>query len=128
MEYVTLVVILVLAEYLYFMGAVGKARQTLEIKAPATTGNEQFERYFRVQANTVEQLIVFIPAIYLAAMFAHEIAAALTGCLFLIGRALYSRAYVNNPDKRTLGMVMGYIATVLLLLGALVGVVKSILG
>ena len=127
MEYVTLVVILALAEYLFFMGAVGKARGTFEIKAPATTGNEQFERYFRVQANTVEQLIVFIPAIYLAAMYTNEIAAALTGCLFLVGRALYYRAYVNDPSKRALGMVTGYIATVLLLLGALVGVVVSML-
>ena len=128
MEYVTLVVILALAEYLYFMGAAGNARRRYDIKAPATTGNVQFERYLRVQANTLEQLIVFIPAIYLAAMYTNEAAAAATGSFFLVGRALYYRGYVKDPAKRAPGMMLGYIATLLLVLGALVGVLLSILG
>ena len=127
MEYVTVIVIIALAEYLFFMAAVGKARGQCEIKAPATIGNETFERYFRVQQNTIEQLIVFIPAIYLCGYFLHDLGAAILGVFFIVGRALYFKAYVNEPAKRGPGMIIGYFATVLLLLGALVGVIRSLL-
>jgi hypothetical protein len=62
MIFVHLVIGVALLEFLYFGFAVGRARETYGIKAPATTGNEMFERYYRVQMNTLEQLIIFIPA------------------------------------------------------------------
>jgi glutathione S-transferase len=127
MEYVTLVVIVALAEYLYFMFVVGKARARYNISAPATTGDVNFERHFRVQANTIEQLIVFIPAVYLAGYYLNAIAAAAIGCFFIIGRILYYRAYVTDPARRGPGMVIGYFATVLLVLLALIGVVLDLL-
>ncbi len=126
MEYISLVVIIALIEYLFFQGVVGKARGDYQIKAPAITGDQNFERKFRVQQNTLEQLIVFIPAIYLAGIYANEIAAALLGSLFLIGRPIYYRGYVNNPSRRGTGMLIGYIPTVLLLLMALVGSIIKI--
>ncbi len=126
MEYISLVVIMALIEYLFFQGMAGKARGQYQIKAPAIIGNENFERTLRVQQNTLEQLIIFIPVIYLAGFYANEIAAALLGSLFLIGRPLYYKAYINDPSKRGPGMLIGYIPTVLLVLMALVGVILKI--
>jgi glutathione S-transferase len=123
MEYISLVVIIALIEYLFFQGMAGKARGQYQIKAPAIIGNENFERSLRVQQNTLEQLIIFIPVIYLAGFYANEIAAALLGSLFLIGRPLYYKSYINDPSKRGPGMLIGYIPTVLLALMALVGVI-----
>ena len=68
MPFVHLVIGAALLEYLWFAFAVGKARETYKVSAPATTGNEIFERNFRVQMNTLEQLIIFIPSILI---FAH---------------------------------------------------------
>lgn len=123
MEYISLVVIIALIEYLFFQGMAGKARGQYQIKAPAIIGNENFERSLRVQQNTLEQLIIFIPVIYLAGFYANEIAAALLGSMFLIGRPLYYKSYINDPSKRGPGMLIGYIPTVLLALMALVGVI-----
>lgn len=127
MLYVALVVILALLEYVVFTALVGKARGTHSVDAPAVTGNEKFERMFRAHQNTLEQLIVFLPAIYLCAHYAHALSAAGIGLLFVIGRFLYFRAYVNEPSSRVVGMVMTMGANALLLLGALGGVIRSLL-
>ena len=68
MAYVTAIVMLALVQYFYFIIEVGRARGRFGVAAPATSGNEEFERYFRVQQNTLEQLIMFIPAIYATAV------------------------------------------------------------
>ena len=123
MKYVTLVVIIALLEYLFFTMKTGKARMESGLKAPAVTGNEMFERCFRVQQNTLEQLIVFIPAIYICGTYLHELGAAGIGLLFITGRALYFRAYISDPEQRGPGMVLTGLASVLLLLGGLIGVI-----
>jgi len=127
MEYVALVVIVALIEYMFFTMQVGRARIKYEIKAPATTGNEIFERFFRVQQNTLEQLILFIPSIYLFAVYVHEITAAVLGLFFIIGRALFFKHYTTSPDKRAAGMILGMLANTVLLLGALIGILISII-
>ena len=67
MAWIQLVTLLALAEYFWFAFAVGEARVKYAVKAPATSGNEHFERYFRVQQNTLELLVVFLPALWIAA-------------------------------------------------------------
>ncbi len=121
MEYISLVVIIALIEYLYFQGMVGKARGEYQIKAPAITGDQNFERIFRVQQNTLEQLIVFIPAIYIAGIYTHALTAAGIGSLFIIGRPIYFKSYIQDPSTREMGMLIGYVPTVILVLMALVG-------
>jgi len=128
MEYVTLVVIVALFEYVFFTMRTGKARMDSGLKAPAVTGDEMFERFFRVQQNTIEQIVVFIPSIYICAIYLHELAAAVIGLLFIIGRALYFRSYTTAPEKRGPGMIITVLSNVLLLLGGLAGVVLELIG
>jgi hypothetical protein len=126
MIFVHLVIIVALLEFVWFGIAVGKARETYSVKAPATTGNEMFERYFRVQMNTLEQLIVFIPAIVLFARYVEPRIAAGLGVVFLIGRFWYFRQYVRNPGKRTIAFAISYLPSLVLLAGALIGAALSL--
>jgi uncharacterized membrane protein YecN with MAPEG domain len=118
---VHLVIAVALVEFLFFGFAVGKARETYSVKAPATTGNEMFERYFRVQMNTLEQLIVFIPGILLFALYVDTRIAAALGLVYLIGRAWYFKAYVRDPSKRSWGFALSFLPVIILLLGGLIG-------
>jgi len=121
MPFVHLVIGAALVEYMWFAFAVGKARETYKVAAPATTGNEIFERNYRVQMNTLEQLIIFIPSILLFAHYFDARIAAAIGAIFLIGRVVYFRAYVQDPKRRSLGFALSFLPTVVLLVGALVG-------
>ena len=121
MALVHLVLVLALAEFFFFLNAVGSARRRFGVKAPATTGHETFERIFRVQMNTLEQLVIFVPSLLLFAAYVNPAIAAALGALFVIGRALYYRGYVRDPRQRELGFMLSAIPNVALLLGALVG-------
>jgi len=117
MPYVHLVIGLALLEFMLFGYAVGRARARYKVPAPATAGHEVFERYFRVQMNTLEQLVVFLPAILLFARYVNPWAAAALGALFIIGRALYFRGYTQAPESRHAGFVLSAIPNVTLLIG-----------
>lgn len=125
MPYVHIVVCLALAEFLWFALAVAGARGRYKVVAPAVTGNETFERYLRVQMNTLEQLIVFIPAILLFGQYLSPFIAAGLGVVFLIGRAIYFFAYVKDPKKREIGFSLSFLPTVILLGGAIFGSVRA---
>jgi uncharacterized MAPEG superfamily protein len=118
---------LALVEYIYFGVAVGRARVRHGVEAPAVTGDENFERFFRAHQNTLEQLVPFVPAIYAAAYYANELAAVALGVLFLISRALYFRSYIADPTKRGPGMLGSMASTVLLIAMALVGATRDAL-
>jgi uncharacterized membrane protein YecN with MAPEG domain len=122
MKLVTLVAALALVEYAVFFILAGRARGRYGVAAPATTGHPTFERYFRVQNNTVEQLVIFLPALFMCGYFASEVAAAALGLVFILGRALYARGYVVDPAKRGPGFLLTIAANFLLLLGGIVGV------
>ena len=121
MEYAAFIILLALAQYLYFTMRVGLARGKFGVKAPATSGHEIWERVYRVQQNTLEQLVMFIPAMIAFSMYASSRWALLPGVLFLIGRQLYSFEYVKNPDSRTPGMALSLLSNVVLVIGALIG-------
>jgi uncharacterized MAPEG superfamily protein len=126
MASVHLVIGLALAQFLYFLNAVGRARARYQVPAPATTGHEVFERYFRVQMNTLEQLVIFLPAILLFAAYVNAYVAAALGVLFIIGRALYFRDYVRAPAKREIGFLLTVIPNSALLVGGLIGVLVAL--
>jgi uncharacterized membrane protein YecN with MAPEG domain len=127
MALVAIVAALALIEYSLFALNVGRARGRYGVKAPATTGHELFERAYRVHQNTLEQLVVFLPSLYLFASFVHELIAAALGLVFVVGRALYARGYLADPEKRGPGFGIGYLASNALLLGGLVGALVAAL-
>ncbi len=127
MAYVELVMMLALLEFLLFGFAVGRARTRHHVPAPATAGHEVFERYFRAHTNTLEQLVVFLPSIWLFARYVNAWAAVALGVLFIAGRALYFRGYVQAPESRHAGFVLSAIPNVTLLTGALIGTVRAAL-
>src|ERR1700733_6007191 len=118
---VHLVIGIALLEFLFFGFAVGKAREIYGVKAPATSGNEMFERYFRVQMNTLEQLVVFVPGIVLFPLYVEPRIAAGLGLVFVIGRAWYFRQYVRDPGKRSVAFGLSFLPVVILLVGGLIG-------
>ena len=118
---IAIVGLLALAQYLLFSLQVGMARGQYEIEAPAVSGHPVFERRLRVQQNTLEQLILFLPSLWLFGIYVSAFFGALLGLVFIVGRFLYSAGYVTEPGKRTLGFAIGFLVQVTLLLGALIG-------
>src|SRR2546429_9838898 len=102
MPFVHLVIALALVEFFLFGVAVARARARYNIPAPATTGNEVFERYFRVQMNTLEQLVVFVPAVLLFPRYVNAHVAAVLGGVVLLRRAPSFQGYVKAPQARHL--------------------------
>ena len=119
MEYVVAVVMLALLQYTWFGIEVGRARGRFEVPAPATTGHENFERFFRAHQNTTEQLVVFLPAMFACAYLVNETLAAAMGLLFVIGRLMYFRGYTNPEKSRSLGFGLGLIANTVMILATL---------
>ena len=127
MEWIAIVTILALVEFMWLGMRVGAARGKYEIKAPATIGNDIFERHYRVQHNTLEQLVVFLPALWLFGSYVSGGVGALIGVVFLVGRAMYAFAYVEDRAKRSTGFMLTFLPSLLLLLGGLGGAVMAML-
>ena len=106
---------------------VGKARGKYGIKAPATTGSPDFERVFRVQMNTLENAVMFLPALWLFAAFVSEVWAAALGTVWLVARVWYAFAYRQDAAKRGPAFGLSMAAFGVLILGAAWGVVKGFL-
>src|SRR5271170_5652016 len=123
MNLVSLVAILALLEYAILGLLVGQARGKYNVPAPAITGDPTFERYFRVHQNTMEQLVVLIPAMFIFASYLSPLVAAALGLLFVAARAIYARGYINNPEKRATGAAITFIVNAILLVGGLIGIV-----
>jgi hypothetical protein len=127
MAYVDIVTALALLQFLIFGIKVARARTRFGVKAPAITGNETFERYFRVQQNTLEQLIVFVPALYLFSRYFNPAIAAALGVVYLIGREIFAAGYVKDPAKRHVGYGLTFLPMVILLVGGIVGAVRFLI-
>lgn len=127
MEIVAIVSALILIEYWVISYLVGVARGKTGLKAPAMQGAPEFERINRVQQNTLEQLIVMLPAMWLFAFYVRPMIAAGLGVLFLVARIIYCRAYVREPSGRGPGFAIGQIAQAILLLGGLIGAILALL-
>jgi glutathione S-transferase len=126
MPYIDIVTALAVLQFIVFGFRVGSARSKYGVKAPAITGNDTFERYFRVQQNTLEQLIVFIPAIYIFAKYWSPLVGASLGVVYLAGREVYAFTYVKDPAKREVGYGMTFLPMVILLGGALIGAARAL--
>ena len=125
---VYVVMALALLEYFTFSILVGQARGKYNVPAPATSGHPVFDRTFRVHQNTLEQLIIFVPAMMMFSTFVSAQIAAGLGLVFVVGRALYFRGYVAEASKRGVGFAVGALAQIVLLLGSLIGAGMKALG
>jgi hypothetical protein len=128
MAYVDIVTALALLQFMVFGFKVAKARGRYGVAAPAVAGNETFERYFRVQQNTLEQLIVFLPGLYLFSHCYSPLIAAALGVIYLIGREIYAMTYVKDPKKREVGYVLTVLPMVILIFGGLFGAIRQLAG
>ena len=127
MEYVAIVTGIALLQVFIFSFKVGKAREKTGTNAPAMSGPPEFERACRVHQNTIEQLVIFIPALWMFANYVRPDVAAGIGLVFVIGRQIYSGAYVADPGNRTLGFATGALAMMVLVIGAIGGAVMNLL-
>ena len=127
MEFVAVVAVLALLQYILFGSLVGKARGRFGVNGPAVTGHPVFERYFRVQMNTLELLIALLPGLWLFAHYVSPVWAALLGTVYLVGRFEYLRSYVADPARRGAGFGLSLLPILALLIGALIGAVSALL-
>jgi glutathione S-transferase len=119
-----------LAALILYIGTavmVARARGRHGIKPPATTGHPEFERALRVQSNTLEQLVPFLAALWLTAVFWAPLPAAILGIVWLFARVVYAAGYYRAAEKRMAGFVLGILALVLLFIGAGYGLVRMAL-
>ena len=126
MMWVELVTVLAVLQCLVFSFLVGGAREKFKIEAPATSGNEIFERRHRVHMNTIEQLIVFLPCLWIAAHYSNPARIAAIGAVFLVGRVFYYTGYVKDPKKRGPGFGISFLSVASLLIYALVDVIRAL--
>ena len=99
--------------YMVTVFQVGRARTKYKVYAPATTGDPAFERYFRVQMNELENIVVFLPSMWIYAVMGNPRIAAILGAVYLAGRIVYAIGYWSEARRRALGY---YVATTALAL------------
>jgi len=128
MELVAIVIGLALMEYVWFSMRCGQIRGRREVAAPAMSGDPEFERALRVQYNTIEQLVVFVPGMLLFGWYVDGLVAAGVGLVFILGRFLYARAYWADPAKRGPGFLLTVLANAVLLLGGVAGALWAYAG
>jgi glutathione S-transferase len=126
MQYVAIVTLLLLVQYTVYTLMCGMARGKDTVVAPATSGDETFERAFRVQMNTLEQMAVTIPAMWICAHFYSPLWAAGLGVVFMIGRLVYRQAYMKDPATRGAGMGIGFLANMALIVLGLWGAIGQL--
>ncbi|MCC6915114.1 MAG: MAPEG family protein [Rhodospirillaceae bacterium] len=124
--YTAIVLCLGLIVYIWTMLRVGRARAQFKINAPVMTGPVEFERVLRVHGNTLEQLVIFVPALALFAAAWGDSPAALLGVFWPIGRVIYAVRYYAGVN-RSLGFGLSFIATMVMLVGALAGAIMKAL-
>jgi glutathione S-transferase len=125
MEPVVIVILLALVEYTVLAAQVGRARAKYGIKAPAITGHDVFERTFRVHQNGLENLVIFVPAVWIFGAYVSPVWAAALGVVYVVARVLYARGYVAAAEKRGPGAGISGITNIVLLLGGLFGVIRT---
>ena len=126
MEYVAIVTMLLLIQYTMYSLMCGFARGKDTVVAPATSGDETFERAFRVQMNTLEQMAVTLPAMWVCAYFFSPLWAAGLGVMFMVGRLVYRQAYMRDPATRGTGMAIGFLANMAMIVLSLWGAIGQL--
>ena len=121
------VVVLTVLLLFFVTWQVGRARGRYGIRAPATTGNEHFERVFRAQMNTIESTVLFLPALWLATQYSSALLAGIGGLVWVAGRFWYALAYAQAANKRGAGFIISMLAALALLLAGSWGLLRVLL-
>jgi glutathione S-transferase len=121
--YTPIVTLLAVIFYFFLATRVAEARAKFDVKLPATTGNPDFERIFRVHMNTLEWTPIFLVSLWLCAVYLSDIAAAVLGLVWIVGRTMYFTGYKSAVEKRLPGFFVQAAACLLLLIGAGIGTV-----
>ncbi|MCB9641347.1 MAG: MAPEG family protein [Myxococcales bacterium] len=116
-----------LAVYYYTMFRVSGARYKYKVPVPQTTGNLDFERFFRVQQNTVEQLVFFVPALWLFSFYVSPMWGGILGGVWALGRFIYAQGYYAEAKKRGPGFAISSLTGVVLWVGALINIIRALL-
>ncbi|MEP0355992.1 MAPEG family protein [Paraglaciecola sp.] len=127
MHYIELIALFAVSQYLLFGAMTGNARRKSGLAAPAISGSVEFEKMYRVQMNTLEMLVAFLPALFVAGQHQNPVWMAAIGCVYLVGRFIYWRAYISNPSSRTQGFMLTLIPIVVLAALAIFSVVNALL-
>jgi glutathione S-transferase len=122
-HFTALVTCLAILFYFFTSTRVAKARKAFGIKVPAISGNPDFERVFRVQANTLEWMPIFLPSLWLFAIYVSDPVAAVLGLVWIGGRVLYMTGYSQAAAKRSPGFAIQALAAIVLWVGALGAIV-----
>jgi uncharacterized MAPEG superfamily protein len=127
MDWVVVITVLASLQFVWFGIQVGSMRAKHEVKAPAMSGAPEFERMFRVHYNTMEQLVVFLPALWLYAYMVNPIWGAGIGVVYLVGRFVYRAAYLKDPSGRSLGFALSSLPAMVMLVWVLVVAVGKLI-
>ena len=125
-NYTALVTLVAILVYFWMSLRVGQARGKFGVQAPAITGHPEFERHFRVHANTGEWMLIFLPSLWLFSIYVSDLVAAGAGLVWCVGRVLYMTGYVQDPKNRSRGFLIQALATAVLLFGSLGWIVWDI--
>jgi glutathione S-transferase len=125
--YTAAVTLLALLLYAVLFGNVGRTRAKTGVKAPAVTGNPQFERAYRVQMNTLEQMMFFLPSMWLYALLLNDIGAAVGGLIWIAARIHYAVSYLRDPEARGPGAMVSVLASFGLFIGGAYAVVRALI-
>jgi glutathione S-transferase len=127
-HYTSAVTVLVVLFYFFIATRVPLARRKFNVQLPAITGHPEFERVFRVHMNTLEWLPIFLPSLWLCAIYLSDVAAAALGLVWIVGRALYFVGYAKAVKGRVPGFFVQAVACFLLLVGAVAGMITRFAG
>ncbi len=122
-----LVTALALLVYAGIFMTTARARARYGIQAPAVTGAPEFERAFRIQQNTLEQLIWFLPSLWLFAFYVSPTWGGILGLVWIGGRIHYALSYYRDPEARGPGFITGFASAAVLLVGAFFGILADLL-
>lgn len=123
----TLAILLAIIVYFVLGGIVGAARAKYGVEAPASSGHPEFDKRNRVHMNTLEQLVIFVPAAMLAAPVLGDAIAGGLGLIWTVGRYAYARAYYRDPKSRSLGFALTILPTLVLVIAAAWGAIRTML-
>jgi len=126
-ELVAIVTGLALLQAFIFAFQVGQARVKHDCPAPATSGPAEFERAYRVHMNTIEQLVLVIPSLWIFATYVRPDVAAGLGLVFVVARQIYRGAYIGDPSKRSMGFGLGALVLMVLLIGGMIGAAMKLI-
>jgi glutathione S-transferase len=127
MEWVIIISVLVLLQYTWFAAQVGAMRARHNVKAPAMSGAPEFERMCRVHYNTMEQLVMFLPLMWIFANYVNATWAAGFGVVFLVARFIYRSAYLKDPSSRRTGATLTILPSLVMAVWLLIAAIRRLL-